>query len=55
MRKTLSVLFILMLAGCSSGYHHQKATDDQNSEQTCQNPDANADSTCGHSIVPSMY
>lgn len=36
MRKTLSVLFILMLAGCSGGYHHQKATDDQNSEQTCQ-------------------
>jgi len=55
MRKTLSVLFILMLAGCSGGYHHQKASGAPNGQQTCQNPDANADSTCGHSIVPSMY
>ncbi|SCM54939.1 hypothetical protein [Hafnia alvei] len=55
MCKTLSVLFILVLAGCAGGYHHQKATDDQSRQQTCQNADANADSTCGHSIVPSMY
>lgn len=57
MKTIFIALMLALISGCSSGGASAPPANAQDNldNQTCDNPDAGANSRCGQSVTPDMY